>query len=87
MFIILAYDVEAKRGAKVMKTAKKYLHPVQKSVFEGHISERNLKSLKEEISGIINPEKDGVVIYRMEWTRQVVKEFIGKHTASDASVV
>lgn len=87
MFIILAYDVEAKRNAKVMKTVKKYLHPVQKSVFEGHVSVRGLNSLKRDLSAIIEPEKDGIVIYRPEWTQTVTKEFIGKHNPTETSIL
>ena len=87
MFIILAYDVEAKRNSKFMKTVKKYLHPVQKSVFEGHISLRNLNGLKKELSAIIEPEKDGIVIYHLEWTRNVTKEFIGKHRPDEISIL
>ena len=35
MYVILTYDVVAKRVSKVMKTCRKYMVHVQKSVFEG----------------------------------------------------
>ena len=35
MYVILTYDVGAKRVSKVMKTCRKYMVHVQKSVFEG----------------------------------------------------
>ena len=34
MFVIVTYDVSSKRVVKVMKTCRKYLTHVQKSVFE-----------------------------------------------------
>ena len=46
MFVILTYDVSAKRDPKVMKISRKYLSHCQKSVFEGMITESKLKRLK-----------------------------------------
>lgn len=40
MYVILTYDVKVKRNPKVLKLCRKYLTHVQKSVFEGFISER-----------------------------------------------
>ena len=53
MFVIVTYDVASKRVAKVMKTCRKYLTHVQKSVFEGMITEGKLKRLKEELDKLI----------------------------------
>ena len=44
MFVILVYDVAAKRVGKVMKTTKKYLIPVQNSAFVGVITESKLSN-------------------------------------------
>ena len=60
MFIILAYDIRVERVGKVHKAVKKYLSPVQKSVFEGH-----LNKLKNELEQIILPEEDSVLIYKI----------------------
>lgn len=87
MFVILSYDIEVKRNQKVMKTVKQYLRPVQKSVFEGYISDRNLNRLKKEIAEIIEPEKDSVVIYCIEWGRPVTKEFIGKICQNNSQIL
>lgn len=77
MFVIFIYDVGSKRVGKVMKTAKKYLIPVQKSVFEGYITESKLGKLKAEISKIIDPEHDSVMVYKMGSMRFAEKEEIG----------
>ncbi|NLW40530.1 MAG: CRISPR-associated endonuclease Cas2 [Tissierellia bacterium] len=77
MFVILVYDVEQKRVAKVLKTCRKYLYWVQNSVFEGEITEANLIKLKSELMGIIDQEKDSIIIYRFRTTKYSAVEIIG----------
>jgi CRISPR-associated protein Cas2 len=77
MFVILTYDINQKRVGKAVKICRKYLHHVQKSVFEGAITEAKLEKLKEELVKIIHPEEDAICIYRMDSTRYAVKEQIG----------
>lgn len=52
-----------KRLTKIMKTCRKYLTHVQKSVFEGDITEGKLALLKHEIENIVDMDKD-FVMYR-----------------------
>ena len=78
MFVILTYDAESERLSKIRKTCKKYLLPVQRSVFEGHLTEKRLRLLKEDIAKAINPEKDHVIIYVMSYGDQFQKLEIGK---------
>ena len=67
--VILVYDIntEDKEGQKrlnrVRKVAKKYLHHVQKSVFEGELTEASIERLKYEISSIVDKVKDFVIVY------------------------
>jgi len=77
MFIILTYDIASKKLPKVMKLCESYLARVQKSVFEGEISEANLKQLKLKLKDTINIKKDKVTIYCLESTKYTVKEEIG----------
>ncbi len=83
MFVILTYDVGAKRNAKVLKECRRYLTHVQKSVFEGHISEKQLDSLKSKLKNYINPETDQIAIYMQGKFKQMKKETIGYHIVSD----
>lgn len=87
MFVILCYDVGAKRVSKVMKTVKKYLRPVQRSVFDGHISEKNLKALKEELKELIETDNDGIVIYKHGWGGKITTESIGKHRNKESCIL
>lgn len=87
MFIVLCYDVGAKRVARVMKTVKKYLRPVQRSVFDGNISEKNLQALKAELKPLIEPENDGIVIYRYGWGGRIYTESIGKQRREEKFIL
>jgi len=46
--VILVYDVNVKRVAKVLKRSRKYLNWVQNSVLDGEISDVNYEKLKME---------------------------------------
>lgn len=77
MFIILTYDVNQKRDTKMLKICRKYLVHIQRSVFEGNITEKNLGELKNEIDKIIKYNEDSVCIYSMVSLPNMRKEQIG----------
>lgn len=77
MFVILSYDVEAKRVAKVMKVCRRYLRHMHESVFEGKITEKKLEELKTLIGNIVDPEYDAVCIYRFPSVKYARKDEIG----------
>lgn len=67
MFIILYYDVNEKRCAKMLKKCREYLVWVQKSVFEGELTEGQLARLTNDLSKIVcGDDGDSLVIYRFE---------------------
>ena len=77
MFVIMVYDINSKRVGKALKICRKYLVHVQKSVFEGNITEAKLGKLKIEINKLIEPEEDAVCIYRFESVKYAKKEQLG----------
>ena len=77
MFVILTYDIKAKRVSKIMKICRKYLTHIQKSVFEGSITEAKLEKLKKEIFSRITPGEDSVIIYEFESVKYSHKDRIG----------
>lgn len=83
MFVILTYDVAVKRVAKVMKICRKYLTHVQKSVFEGMITEGKLNQLKRELASKIVCTEDEICIYKIESLKYSSKERIGKEKMND----
>lgn len=83
MYVILIYDVNACRDAKVLKCCRKYLMAVQRSSFEGFITGSKLKELKEKLDAIIDVKEDSVCIYQMETPRYAQREMIGKMSDRD----
>lgn len=83
MFVILVYDVKAKRVGKVMKICKKYLSRIQNSVFEGEITDSNLCKLKLELSRVIDSNYDSVKLYKMKSTKYCYAESIGLTLCND----
>lgn len=79
MFVILVYDVKAKRNNKILKICRKYLRHVQKSVFEGNLTEAKLKRLKNELKKISNEKEDSIIIYRFETLKYSSKEVLGTY--------
>lgn len=77
MFIILVYDVNQKRVAKILKTARKYLTWVQNSVLEGEISDANYRKLKTELAMKMNEKEDSVIIYQLRTMKYSKRETMG----------
>jgi len=67
----LVYDIctEDKAGqrrlAKALKTCRKYLTHVQKSVFEGELTEGKSIMLTKELESFIDRNKDFVIMYQL----------------------
>lgn len=77
MFIILTYDVNAKRVGKALKLCRQYLKRVQNSVFEGYITESQLQILKKSLFKIIDPQKDSIRIYELASLKYSKVELLG----------
>jgi len=77
MFIILVYDANEKRVQKFHKVCKKYLTWVQKSVFEGEISEANLRILIDQLKEIMDIKEDSILIYKFRTKKYYDRETIG----------
>lgn len=82
MYMILVYDIMLdKAGARVsrnvFKICKKYLTHIQKSVFEGDITELNYLKLESELREYIRKDKDSVITFKSRSERWMEKEFWG----------
>lgn len=77
MYIILTYDLKKKRVRLGLKICRKYLRHVQKSVFEGYLTQGQLKSLQRELKNTLLPNEDKVCIYCMGSTRFMNKILLG----------
>lgn len=77
MFVILIYDVNAKRDKKMKQICEQYLDHIQKSVFEGNITKARLDKLEKKIEGIIDTETDQCTIYKLDSLKYASKDEIG----------
>ena len=65
MNVVVCYDVVCdRRRARLLRRLKGYLPHVQKSVFEGEISDARLVELRRRILDTIDPSEDTVRIYQ-----------------------
>nr|ATN96369.1 Cas2 [Streptomyces virginiae] len=76
MYVVVVYDTHAKRNARILRTCRKYLHHVQRSVFEGHLSDAQLRHFQAAVEDALDLEYDNVLVYtfpagtvpqRLEW--------------------
>lgn len=77
MYVIMVYDVGVERVNSVLKTARRYLHWVQNSVLEGEITPADFERLKNEISKLIDKDRDSVTFYELRTTKYLTKTTLG----------
>lgn len=77
MYIILVYDVEQKRVAKMLKLCRRYINWIQNSVFEGEISPVKYKELKYEIGKLVSADTDSVIIFVSRQHKWIDREILG----------
>ena len=82
MFVIMVYDVNAQRVAKVLKTSRRYLVWVQNSVFEGEMTQGQLHSLKNDLNTIIDESEDSILFYVWRVGHYTFRDCIGMNRAS-----
>jgi CRISPR-associated protein Cas2 len=88
MFVILVYDANEKRVQKFHKICKKYLMHVQNSVFEGEITDADLRKLTDELREVIEETEDSVLIYKFRTRKYFERESIGiEKPSSDEFIV
>ncbi len=56
MFMLMTYDVQARRTEKFKKLLRRYLNHEQYSVFSGDITEAEAVRLRRELSQLMIPE-------------------------------
>lgn len=92
MYIILVYDIPIDDGGSrvsriIFKTCKKYLTHVQKSVFEGELSELQYIKLKKEIDKVIRKDVDSLVAFKSNNSKWLKKDFLGVQDDPMSSII
>ena len=78
MYVIAVYDVGEKRVAKMLKLCRQYLNWIQNSVFEGELTEVQLKELKYRAQDIIKEDEDSFIVFSSREQKWMDKQVIGK---------
>ena len=82
MYVIITYDVDEKRVAKVCKKLRAYLDWTQNSVFEGEITKSKLIKCLHELEKLI-AGNDSIYIYKVENPNHIKKEVMGEDRSFD----
>ena len=82
MYIIAVYDVGEKRVVKMVKLCRQYLNWIQNSVFEGELTEVQLKELKYKAKEIMKDDEDSFIIFSSREQKWMDKQVIGKEKNS-----
>jgi CRISPR-associated protein Cas2 len=78
MYIIAVYDVGEKRVGKMLKLCRQYLNWIQNSVFEGELTEVQVKELVYKAEQIMKIEEDSFIIFSSRDQKWMDKQIIGK---------
>jgi CRISPR-associated protein Cas2 len=78
MYVIAVYDVGEKRVTKMLKLCRQYLNWIQNSVFEGELTEVQLKELKYRAKDIMKEDEDSFIIFSSREQKWMDKQVIGK---------
>ena len=65
MKVIVVYDTAAERNPLILGLCRRYLHHVQRSVFEGSLSEAQLQRFQHEVRRTIVESYDHVIVYTL----------------------
>lgn len=77
MYVILVYDINVKRVAKVLKISRRYLTWVQNSVLEGELTEATFRALLTELNQIIVEDEDSLLFYILGSRKYTERKTIG----------
>ena len=77
MYVILVYDMGQKRVGKMLKLCRRYLNWIQNSVFEGEMTDVQLKELLHEAKRIMNEEEDSLILFKNREQKWLEKQIVG----------
>lgn len=85
-YYVVVYDAEVRRGTKVLKILRRYLHWIQNSVFEGELTLAQYERLKRDLLTVIDTDYDNIVIYRFPQS-YLRRENIGQAKGSTDTIL
>jgi CRISPR-associated protein Cas2 len=87
MRVIIVYDIDVKRVAKVCKCLRKWLNWVQNSVFEGEVTAATLRQIKADLATIIDENQDSVLIYIIPAGARLTREVLGVEKLGTSNII
>ncbi len=66
-----------KRVGKMLKLCRRYLNWIQNSVFEGEMTEVQLKELLYEVRRIMNEDEDSLILFKNRDQKWLDKQIVG----------
>ncbi|HDP77618.1 MAG TPA: CRISPR-associated endonuclease Cas2 [Mesotoga infera] len=87
MWVIIVYDINEKRVAKVLKYLRRFLNWIQNSVFEGELTFAELKKVKSGLKKLMKTEEDSVIIFSSSLSNDYKKEIIGLDKAKETQIL
>lgn len=82
MYVIAVYDIGEKRVGKMLKLCRQYLNWIQNSVFEGEITEVQIKALEAKAKIIMESETDSLIFFKSRNNKWLEKQIVGKEKSS-----
>ncbi|HAG15341.1 MAG TPA: CRISPR-associated endonuclease Cas2 [Bacteroidales bacterium] len=82
MYIIAVYDIGEKRVGKMLKLMRQYLNWIQNSVFEGEITEIQLKVLEAKAKAIMDYKTDSLIFFKSRTEQWLEKQVVGKEKSN-----
>jgi CRISPR-associated protein Cas2 len=86
MQVILVYDTAVKHNPKALRTCRRYLHWVQRSVFEGHLTPAQLRRLHADLTAVLD-DSDSVIIYMVDSPTTLKREVWGHEYGNTDSIL
>lgn len=85
MYILLVYDLNSERTQKMHKFCSKYLEWKQNSVFEGEVTEAQLKEISEWVDSYTKDEET-VIIYEVRAKSAIEKHIFGTEESQETII-
>ncbi|GAB4040954.1 CRISPR-associated endonuclease Cas2 [Spirosoma jeollabukense] len=77
MYVILVYDMGQKRVGRMLKLCRRYLNWIQNSVFEGEMTDVQLKELLNEAGRIMKDDEDSLILFKNRDQKWLEKQVVG----------
>ncbi len=87
MFVILVYDTLAERNPAVLRTCRRYLHWVQRSVFQGELSAAQYRLLTAQLRSEIDTSYDSIRVYVTRSRQLIETHIIGPETSHTDPII